>query len=314
LNFSSILFAPPVPQRVSRRCTKKQEHGLEKNLDLPIIEECRAAIELGRPIERSYAIRNVHRSVGTMLSGEIAKRRGANGLPDNTVRLNFLGSAGQSFGAFLAKGITLTLEGDANDYVGKGLSGGRIVVTPPKSRAFVAHENIIVGNVVLYGATSGEAYFSGMAGERFAVRNSGATAVVEGVGDHGCEYMTNGVVVVIGGCGRNFAAGMSGGIAYVLDDKGDFTSERCNPQSVELEHLVEDDDLALVRSLLLRHEKYTGSERARMLLQDWDKTVERFVKVFPNEYRRALGKPPRKKVYVPLVQQVQPAIAEVQHG
>jgi glutamate synthase (ferredoxin) len=314
LDFSSILFAPPVPQRVGRRCKKKQDHGLEQSMDLQIIEECRSAIEHGTGVEKAYPIRNVHRSVGTMISGEVARRYGAAGLPDDTVRLNFQGSAGQSFGAFLAKGITLSLEGDANDYVGKGLSGGRIVVYPPRASSFAAEENIIVGNVVVYGATSGEAYFSGVAGERFAVRNSGAIAVVEGVGDHGCEYMTNGTVVVLGRCGRNFAAGMSGGIAYVLDEKGDFTSERCNLQSVELEHVVEEEDVGLLRSLLVKHATYTGSRRAKILLNDWEGAVERFVKVFPVEYRRALGAPPRKQVYVPLVQRLQAYPAEVQHG
>ena len=193
-------------------------------------------------------IRNVHRTVGAMLGGEIARRYGAAGLPDDTIRFHFTGSAGQSFGAFVPRGVTLTLEGDANDYVGKGLSGGRIVVYPARNSSFAPEENILVGNVVLYGATSGEAFLNGMAGERFAVRNSGATAVVEGVGDHGCEYMTKGLVVVLGRCGRNFAAGMSGGIAYVLDSEGDFSEKRCNKASVDLEPLVEPEDIDLVHS------------------------------------------------------------------
>jgi glutamate synthase domain-containing protein 2/glutamate synthase domain-containing protein 1/glutamate synthase domain-containing protein 3 len=314
LDFSSILFAPPVPQRVAKRCVKKQDHGLGQSLDHRIIEECRSALESASVVQKSYAIRNVHRSVGTMLSGEIVRRQAADGLPDDTIQLTFQGSAGQSFGAFLAKGITLTLEGDANDYVGKGLSGGRIVVHPPPASGFAAEENIIVGNVVLYGATSGEAYFNGVAGERFAVRNSGATAVVEGVGDHGCEYMTNGIVVVLGGCGRNFAAGMSGGIAYVLDDEGDFTRERCNLKSVELEAVVEEEDTLRLRSLLVTHATFTGSQRAQALLKDWDSAIERFVKVFPMEYRRALGAPPRKREYVPLIRPMRSSALEVQHG
>src|SRR5437879_980761 len=226
LDFSSILFNPVVPERIARRCVQPQDHGLSQALDYKLIDLAKDAIEQKIPVEIKLPIRNVHRTVGAMLSGEIARRYGSEGLPEDTIRINFAGSAGQSFGAFLAKGVTLTLEGDANDYVGKGLSGGKLVVYPPKASRFVAEENILIGNVVLYGATSGEAFFSGVAGERFAVRNSGATAVVEGVGDHGCEYMTNGLVVVLGSCGRNFAAGMSGGIAYVFDDGMDFTEKR----------------------------------------------------------------------------------------
>src|SRR5438309_8185054 len=228
VDLSAILYNPPLPGRVARHCIQKQDHGIDKALDHELITGAMAALENREPVEMSFAIRNVHRSVGTMLSGEIARRYGSEGLPDDTIRIDLTGSAGQSFGAFLAKGVTLTLEGDANDYVGKGLSGGRLVVRPPQNSKFVSEENILIGNVALYGATSGEAFFNGVAGERFAVRNSGATAVVEGVGDHGCEYMTRGLVLVLGACGRNFAAGMSGGVAYVFDERGDFTEQRCN--------------------------------------------------------------------------------------
>jgi len=215
-----------------------------------------------------------------------------------TTLFQFNGSAGQSFGAFLAKGVTLTLEGDANDYVGKGLSGGRLIVYPPRNSTFVAEENIVVGNVVLYGATSGEAYFNGMAGERFAVRNSGATAVVEAVGDHGCEYMTKGLVVVVGACGRNFAAGMSGGIAYVFDERMDFTQKRCNLASVDLEPLVEPEDVRIVHELITRHAELTGSARARMLLDNWQDMLPRFIKVFPHEFKRVLGVQRARHPYV----------------
>jgi len=249
-------------------------------------------------------IRNVNRTVGTTLSHEIAKRYGHEGLPEDTIHLRFAGSAGQSFGAFLARGVTLDMIGDTNDYCGKGLSGGRISVQPsPKFRGEPT-ENIITGNVVLYGAIAGEAYFRGVAGERFAVRNSGATAVVEGVGDHGCEYMTGGTVVVLGQTGRNFAAGMSGGIAYVLNTENEF-SKRCNPSMVDLEpvlaeseqqaklprelwHLGEADE-AILRRLIESHVKYTGSRRGQQILEQWATWRARFVKVFPKEYRRALG-------------------------
>src|ERR1700684_3543007 len=234
LDLSAILYSPPVPSRVSRRCVQAQDHGLADALDHQILKAARVAIDTLTPVALSLPVRNVHRTVGTMLSGEIARAYGSEGLPDDTIRIHLTGSAGQSLGAFLTKGVTLTLEGEANDYVGKGLSGGRIVVYPPRASGFAPEENILIGNVVLYGATSGEAFFNGVAGERFAVRNSGATAVVEGVGDHGCEYMTNGMVVVLGSTGRNFAAGMSGGIAYVFDERGDFTERRCNLDSVDL--------------------------------------------------------------------------------
>ncbi len=291
LDFSSILYNPPAPSRVGRRCSISQDHGLDQALDYKLIDTARDAIDNGSPVEFRLPIKNVHRTVGAMLSGAIAKKYGAAGLPDDTIQFHFNGSAGQSFGAFLSRGVTLMLEGDANDYVGKGLSGGRIVVYPPKTSTFVPEDNILVGNVVLYGATSGEVFFNGMAGERFAVRNSGATAVVEGVGDHGCEYMTNGLVVVLGRTGKNFAAGMSGGIAYVLDETGEFRDRLCNRTGVDLESLTETRDVDMVRTLIERHAEYTGSPRARWILENWYAMLPRFVKVYPHEYKRVLGVP-----------------------
>jgi glutamate synthase (NADPH/NADH) large chain len=285
-----------MPSRIARRCVQAQDHGLDQALDFKLIDHAREALEEKRRVEIRLPIRNVHRTVGAMLSGEIARRYGSEGLPDDTVRFQFTGSAGQSFGAFLAKGVTLELEGDANDYVGKGLSGGRIVVYPPRSSTFQPEENILIGNVALYGATSGEAFFNGMGGERFAVRNSGATAVVEGLGDHGCEYMTKGTVVVLGKCGRNFAAGMSGGIAYVLDEKGDFAERRCNRASVDLDPMTEEDS-ARVYGLIERHFELTGSPRAKWVIENWDTMLEKFIKIFPQEYKKVLlrvAAPPRQ--------------------
>jgi len=234
------------------------------------------------------AVGNVDRTVGALVSGEIARRHGAAGLPENSLHAVFTGSAGQSFGAFLPRGVTLTLEGDANDYIGKGLSGGKLVVFPPREATFVAEENILVGNVVLYGATAGEAYFRGVAGERFAVRNSGALTVVEGVGDHGCEYMTGGRVVVIGRTGRNFAAGMSGGLAFVLDEAGDFR-RRCNLGMVDLEPLVDTEDVEVVKDLLARHIRYTQSPVAARLLVEWERSQPKFVKVIPQDFKRVMA-------------------------
>jgi glutamate synthase domain-containing protein 3 len=291
LDFSAILHSPAAPSRVARHCVTSQDHGLEQALDYELIKHAADSIAAGTPVEFKLPIKNVHRTVGAMLSGEVARRYGSAGLPDDTIRFHFTGSAGQSFGAFLAKGISLTLEGDANDYVGKGLSGGRIVVFPPRASTFVPEDNILVGNVVLYGATSGEVFFNGMAGERFAVRNSGATAVVEGVGDHGCEYMTKGLVVVLGRTGKNFAAGMSGGIAYVLDETGDFSSRLCNRSGVDLEPFTNSADVDTVRHLVERHADLTGSPRARWILDNWYGMLPRFVKVFPHEYKRVLGMP-----------------------
>jgi glutamate synthase domain-containing protein 3 len=230
-------------------------------------------------------------------------------LPDDTIRIEFHGSAGQSFGAFLTKGVSLTLEGDTNDYTGKGLSGGKIVVFPPKNSTFAPEQNILIGNTVLYGATSGEAYFSGVAGERFAVRNSGATAVVEGVGDHACEYMTNGVVLVLGRTGRNFAAGMSGGIAYVIDADGDFVRHRCNRSAVDLEPIFEREDIMLLEQLIRNHVEYTGSPLGKRLLENWSQTLQRIVKVFPHEYKRVLKA--RASEQSPLEQRMPVAVEKV---
>ncbi|MBX5494455.1 MAG: glutamate synthase large subunit [Bryobacteraceae bacterium] len=301
LDFSAILYNPQVPAKVGRRCLIPQNHGLEQALDHKLIEHAKEALESQKKVEIKMPIRNIHRTVGAMLSGEIARRYGSAGLPDDTIRIHFTGSAGQSFGAFLSKGVTMTLEGDANDYVGKGLSGGRLVVYPPRASSFVPEENILIGNVVLYGATSGEAFFNGVAGERFAVRNSGATAVVEGVGDHGCEYMTKGLVVVLGRTGRNFAAGMSGGIAYVLDEAGDFGSVRCNLSGVDLEPVVEPSDVTQLHELIRRHAELTGSPKAKWVLDNWYTVLPRFVKVFPQEYKRVLGiQPAAMRVAAPL--------------
>jgi glutamate synthase domain-containing protein 2/glutamate synthase domain-containing protein 3 len=288
LDFSPIFHNPLVPGRVGRRHLISQDHGLDQALDFKLIDYARDALETGASIEVKLPIRNIHRTVGAMLSGEIAKRTGSAGLPENTIHYHFNGSAGQSFGAFLVKGVTLTLEGDANDYVGKGLSGGKIIVYPPKGSQFKPEENIIIGNVALYGATSGEAFFNGMAGERFAVRNSGATAVVESVGDHACEYMTRGTVAVLGSTGRNFAAGMTGGIAYVLDQTGEFSSVYCNRAGVDLDPL-DDEDTALLQNLVQKHRDLTGSPRAQYILDNWELLQPLFIKVFPQEYKKALA-------------------------
>ncbi len=290
LDFSQILYNPQVPSRVARRCTTDQDHGLKEALDFKLIEHAREALDFQTPVEIKLPIKNTHRTVGAMLSGEIARKYGSAGLPDNTIQFKFNGSAGQSFGAFLAKGVTMELEGDANDYVGKGLSGGRIIVYPPKSSTFQPEENILIGNVVLYGATTGEAFFNGMAGERFAVRNSGASAVVEGLGDHGCEYMTNGLVVVLGRVGRNFAAGMSGGIAYVLDEAGDFARTQCNKASVDLEMIFDPQDQQTLQTMIHRHFEATGSPRAKWILENWAQMLPKFVKVFPHEFKRVMAK------------------------
>jgi len=257
-----------------------------------LIEKSRPAIERGERVHFMEVARNVNRTVGAMLSGALTRQH-PDGLPDDTIRIQLEGTGGQSFGAFLAKGITLYLIGDANDYTGKGLSGGRVVVRPSIDFRGVAHDNIIVGNTVLYGATAGEAFFSGVAGERFAVRLSGATAVVEGTGDHGCEYMTGGKVVVLGKTGRNFAAGMSGGFAYVFDEDGGFAS-RCNTAMVALEKLPAEDDAEL-KKLIEDHHRWTGSRRAREILDQWASAREKFIKVFPHEYRRALSEMQQKK-------------------
>jgi glutamate synthase (NADPH/NADH) large chain/glutamate synthase (ferredoxin) len=303
LDFSRLFHQPAVPADVPRLHTMEQDHGLNKALDVRLIEKSRAALEQGEKVQFMDLARNVNRTVGAMLSGELIRRR-PQGLPDDHLRIQLEGTGGQSFGAFLAQGITLYLIGDANDYTGKGLSGGRVVVRPSLDFRGAAAQNIIVGNTVMYGATSGEAFFAGVAGERFAVRLSGATAVVEGTGDHGCEYMTGGTVAVLGLTGRNFAAGMSGGVAYVYDEDGQFAS-RCNPAMVSLEKVLssaeqeaqidrkvwhrDQTDEAQLRKLLEDHFKWTGSQRARSLLDHWETARLKFVKVFPNEYKRALG-------------------------
>ncbi len=287
LDLSSILHQPDVPPTVGRRCVQAQDHGLDKALDNELIRRSEDALAHGRAVELSLPIRNVNRTVGTMLGSELTRRRGAAGLPDDTIRIHFTGSAGQSFGAFVPRGISLRIEGDANDYWGKGLSGGRLVIHPPRQSPFVAEENIIIGNVALYGATGGTAFVRGVAGERFCVRNSGAHAVVEGIGDHGCEYMTGGRAVILGRTGRNFAAGMSGGVAYVLDEDADF-ERRCNPGMVDLEALTDDDE-AFVRQLVGRHVELTGSARGRQVLDDWAACRARFVRVMPRDYKRVLA-------------------------
>jgi glutamate synthase (NADPH/NADH) large chain len=309
LDFSRVFHQPDMPKSVARRHAEEQDHGLAQALDNDLIAEAKEALDAMRVVTIETRIRNVNRSVGTMLSHEVAKRHGNAGLPDDTIRVKLLGTAGQSFGAFLAHGITFQLEGEGNDYVGKGLCGGRIIVKPSDDSKLVAEDNIVVGNTVLYGATGGECFFRGVAGERFAVRNSGAVAVVEGVGDHGCEYMTGGMVVVLGQTGRNFAAGMSGGVAYVLDEDGTFP-QRCNMSMVQLEavpeevaasetgevsahgrvnfnHLNKADEAAL-RGKIEKHLRYTGSARARQILDNWATYLPKFVKVMPTEYRRAL--------------------------
>jgi glutamate synthase (ferredoxin) len=287
LDFSNILYEPEVQPDAPRRKIVEQDHGLDDALDNYLIALSRDALDYRAPVSLDVPIRNVNRTVGTMLGHEVTKRYGADGLPEDTIRLKFTGSAGQSFSAFVPRGITLTLEGDSNDYIAKGLSGGKVIVFPPKASLFVAEHNIVIGNVALYGATSGEAYFRGVAGERFAVRNSGAFAVVEGVGDHGCEYMTGGRVVVLGRTGRNFAAGMSGGVAYVFDPAGQFP-RRCNREMVDLEAVDTLDDIEALQRLIRQHVEYTGSELGSRILVEWDVTLPSFVKIMPRDYRRVL--------------------------
>jgi len=304
LDLSPILYMPPVPDHVITRRVHNQDHGLDKALDNRLLELAKDALEQKKPIELPLPIRNANRTVGTILGSEITRLYGGQGLREDTIKFHFTGSAGQSFGAFIPRGLTLTLEGDANDYFGKGLSGGRIVVFPPTAATFKAEEQIIIGNVALYGATSGETFIRGVAGERFAVRNSGAIAVVEGVGDHGCEYMTGGRVVVLGQTGRNFAAGMSGGIAYVVDDKGDF-AQRCNLQMVDLEKLEDPEEEAFVRGLIARHFELTKSTRAQSILASWAQYRQKLAKIMPLDYRRVLEQKKEQKAKT---------FAMVQHG
>ena len=286
LDFGHILYQPEVGPEVGRFCQIRQDHGLERALDNTLLLRlCEPALERREPVRATLPIRNTNRVVGTILGSEVTRRYGEEALPEDTIQIHFKGSAGQSFGAFMPKGITWILEGDANDYLGKGLSGGKIILYPPEGSTFVPEENIITGNVALYGATGGEAYIRGMAGERFCVRNSGVNAVVEAVGDHGCEYMTGGRVVVLGPTGRNFAAGMSGGIAYVLDETGDFHL-RCNQQMVGLEELAEEEEIEEIRQMIQRHAQYTQSQRAWKVLALWQEMAPKFVKVMPKDFKR----------------------------
>jgi glutamate synthase domain-containing protein 2/glutamate synthase domain-containing protein 1/glutamate synthase domain-containing protein 3 len=289
LDLNNLLYSPDAGPDVGRFCQIPQDHGLEKSLDVTkLLDICAPAIERGEKVKAALAIRNVNRVTGTIVGSEVTRKYGAAGLPEDTIELNFKGSAGQSFGAFVPRGMTLRLEGDANDYVGKGLSGGKLIITAPENSTFVPYENIIVGNVALYGATSGEAYFNGMAGERFCVRNSGVHAVVESVGDHGCEYMTGGRVIVLGPAGRNFGAGMSGGVAYVLDEGGNFIAN-ANKEMVDLGPLEEPEEIAAVKAMIEKHMNYTTSSRAKFVLDNWDKLVKRFVRIMPRDYNRMLG-------------------------
>ena len=299
LDLTNLLHKSEVPDWVATHHCQDQDHGLDKALDHQLITMSEEALERKTPVRMELPIRNSYRTVGAMLSGEISKRYGEDGLPDDTIRVHVRGSAGQSFGAFLAKGVSFQLEGDSNDYFGKGLSGGHIVVYPPAGSTFVPEKNVIVGNVSLYGATGGKAFIRGVAGERFAVRNSGAHAVVEGVGDHGCEYMTQGVVVVLGPTGRNFAAGMSGGFAYVLDEDGCFR-QRCNQEMVDLEPVVEENDLTTLRELIQEHLDSTGSANARRILGAWEVMIPKFVKIFPRDFRRVLEERRRKSELEPV--------------
>jgi glutamate synthase domain-containing protein 3 len=288
LDFSRILHKPDIGPDVPVRCIESQNHPIHDVMDCDLIALAGEALESKEKVVIEKTIRNMNRTVGAMLSGEIAKRYGNEGLPRDTIVCRFKGAAGQSFGAFAARGLTLILEGETNDYAGKGLSGGRIIVKPYAGIDFDPSVNIIAGNVILYGATSGEMYIHGMAGERFAIRNSGARAVVEGVGDHGCEYMTGGRIVVLGETGINFAAGMSGGIAYVYDPDRLFDS-RCNLDMVDLELIQHPEDIRELKGMIQSHVEYTGSPKAAAILSGWEACLPFFVKVFPMEYRRVLG-------------------------
>tara|TARA_B100001559_G_scaffold77643_1_gene64377 strand:+ start:1 stop:2445 length:2445 start_codon:yes stop_codon:yes gene_type:complete len=287
LDLSKILYKPKVSKKISLRNTEVQDHSLKNVLDMKIIKDASRAISSKEKITLNYKIKNTDRSVGAILSNEISKKHGFEGLPEETLSINFDGTAGQSFGAFSTKGILLKVEGNANDYFGKGLSGAKIITKVPKKSTIIAQENIIIGNVALYGAVTGEAYINGIAGERFCVRNSGAIAVVEGIGDHGCEYMTGGISVILGEIGRNFAAGMSGGIAYLFNEKGIFDERKFNLEMVELEDLTP-QDIETVKGLIGNHVKYTSSALAKKILKDWSKNSKKFIKVMPTDYKKAL--------------------------
>jgi glutamate synthase (NADPH) large chain len=288
VDLTGVLHRPKLPEGAPLRRIANPPPVLEDALDWQLVERARPALERGEAVEIQTPVRNVNRCVGGILSSHIAAAHGADGLPEDTIRVDLTGSAGQTFGGWLAGGVTFTLHGDANDYTGKGLSGGVLAVMPPDGATFRAEENVVIGNTVLYGATSGRAFFRGLAGERFAVRNSGASAVVEGVGDHGCEYMTGGRVVVLGRTGRNFAAGMSGGLAFVLDEDGTFRS-RVNPALLDQLEALDEGDAIEVRELVDEHARRTGSPVARRVLDHWDELLPRFVKVFPTDYKRVLG-------------------------
>ncbi|MBR1511498.1 MAG: glutamate synthase subunit alpha, partial [Acidaminococcaceae bacterium] len=282
VDLDRLLFRPYTDAEVGHRFLKPQQHGIGETLDMSkLVRMCKPALEHQKAIRSRLRIRNTNRVTGTLLGSEITRRYGEAGLPEDTIRLSFVGSAGQSFGAFIPKGLTLSLEGDANDYLGKGLSGGRLILFPPREASFAAEENVITGNVACFGATGGEVFINGQAGERFCVRNSGATAVVEGIGNHGCEYMTGGRVYVLGRTGRNFAAGMSGGVAYVLDLK----PELCNRELVELEKVEDAAEQEEIKAVLERHQAFTGSPLAQRLLENWEDTLQRFTKVIPREYK-----------------------------
>jgi glutamate synthase (NADPH/NADH) large chain len=288
IDLSAILTPAAKPHAdVLTYCTIDQKHGLAEVRDMELLEKCKRALKSGSPVSVDTHIENIDRAFGTILSNEVSRAHGENGLPDDTIHIKAHGSAGQSVAGWLAKGITIEVEGDANDYAGKGLSGGRLVVYPPKNSDFAAEDNVIIGNVGLYGATSGEAYLRGIAAERFCVRNSGAWAVIEGVGDHGCEYMTGGRAVILGPTGRNFAAGMSGGVAYVYDPNETFLVN-CNLELVELESVSAVEDIAELHKMVSNHQRYTGSEVANAILNAWDNSLSHFVKVMPVDYKRAL--------------------------
>jgi glutamate synthase domain-containing protein 3 len=287
IDLRPLLLMPDVPKTVGTYCNEEQDHGLEMAIDNKLIELARASLEKQEPVNIELPIGNNNRTVCTMLSGEIAKRYGEKGLPESTIRCKFKGSAGQSFGAFLAKGMDVVVEGDANDYFAKGISGGRVAIYPPEGSTFVAEKNFIVGNVVLYGATGGKVFIRGLAGERFSVRNSGAHTVVEGIGDHGCEYMTGGITVVLGQTGRNFAAGMSGGVAFILDEDGSF-NERYNDEMVDLQSVSQVNDIVILKGLIEEHQGTTGSSVAKYILGNWDQYLKKFVKVMPRDYQRVL--------------------------
>ncbi|QHI69369.1 glutamate synthase large subunit [Tichowtungia aerotolerans] len=288
LDYSKILYKPEVDASIGIRCTEKQDHGIDQALDHELIRQSTPALEKGEKVVINVELKNIYRTVGAMLSHEISKKYGAEGLPEDTITINCTGNSGQSFGGFSAHGITFNVKGDANDYFGKGLSGARLIIRPPEASSFKAEENILIGNVAFYGAIKGEAFINGLAGERFCVRNSGAITVVEGIGDHGCEYMTGGRAVILGPTGRNFAAGMSGGIAYVLDEAGDFIQNRCNPEMVNFDPL-EKEDLAFLRDRVEKHLALTGSPKAERLLTDWNNTLKKFIKVIPVDYKKALA-------------------------